>query len=96
MPEPQQENPVQGQRAFEVFEVDTVNERVHIAVYRGIVDAIADQLKACPADGEGAGVVRKLGFELATASSILRGSASAEELADFADVIVDGTEADGI
>jgi len=95
MPESQQQNPGHNRdRAFEIVEIDTAKNTVLIEVHRGIAGAFANQLKACPDDRKGARIIRKLGFEAAKAGNILYRNASPEEEAEYADVIVDGSEAD--
>ncbi len=82
------------ERAFEIVEVDTARNTMLIEVHRGIAGALANQLKACPDERKGARIVRKLGFEVAKAGNILYGSATPAEQAEYADVIVEGSEAD--
>ena len=81
-------------RAFEIAEIDSAKNTMLIEVHRGIAGALANQLKACPDERKGARIVRKLGFEVAKAGNILYGSATPQEQAEYADVIVDGSEAD--
>ena len=81
-------------RAFEIAEIDTAKNIMLIEVHRGIAGALANQLKACPDERKGARIVRKLGFEVAKAGNILYGSATPEEEAEYADVVVDGSESD--
>lgn len=95
MSEPQPQNLEHNRdRAFEIAEIDTAKNTMLIEVHRGIAGALANQLKACPDERKGARIVRKLGFEVAKAGNILYGSATDEERTEFADVIVNGPEAD--
>jgi len=95
MPQDQGQNPERNHdRAFEIVEIDTARNLMLVEVHRGIAGAFANQLKACPDERKGARIIRKLGFEVAKAGNILYGSATTEEQAEYADVIVDGSEAD--
>ncbi len=95
MPQDQGQNREHNRdRAFEIVEIDTAKNTMLIEVHRGIAGALANQLKTCPDERKGARIIRKLGFDAAKAGNILYGSAAPEEQAEYADVIVDGSEAD--
>jgi len=60
--------------AFEIVEVDREDGVCVIAIKKGIIGSMANQLKNTSNRRKGASILRKMGFELANAGDYLYGS----------------------
>lgn len=57
--------------AFEIIEIDEERGTVMVEIQKGVLGAMANQLKNTSNHRKGASIIRKLGFELAHAGNIL-------------------------
>jgi len=80
MPETQEatQNETRNDPAFEITEVNTATGEVYVVIQRGILGAIANQLKSTSDKRKGASILRKLGYVLSDCGDIQYGGDVAE------------------
>jgi len=64
---------VRNGSAFEVLEVNTTTNQVIVAIHKGIIGPMANQLKTTGEKRKGHRIIRALGHQLATCGDILFG-----------------------
>ena len=67
------ENEVRNDPAFEVVEVNTATGETTIVIQKGIMGALANQLKNTSNRRKGSSIIRKLGYVLADAGDVQYG-----------------------
>lgn len=69
----QNENEVRNDPAFEVVEINTTTGETTIVVQKGIVGAMANQLKNTSSRRKGSSILRKLGYVLSDCGDVQYG-----------------------
>lgn len=85
---------VQSNTAFEIIEVNTGTGEATIVVHKGILGAMANQLKNTSNRRKGASILRKLGYLLEDSGNILYETKSVEETEIDPEVVTDEVPTD--
>lgn len=78
--------------AFEVLEVNTATGETTVVIQRGIVGALANQLKNTSNHRKGSSILRKLGYILADCGDVQYGGKSVDETDLDPSLVVDKEE----
>lgn len=68
-----QEDRVRNDPAFEVIEVNTATGETHIVIQKGIMGALANQLKNTSDRRKGSSILRKLGYVMSDCGDVQYG-----------------------
>lgn len=86
-----QEDRVRNDPAFEVIEINTATGETHVVIQKGIMGALANQLKNTSDRRKGSSILRKLGYVMSDCGDVQYGGDVGETGLDPS-LVVDKTE----